>query len=336
MTLALRMHTIVLTNPGSLELIETPAPGRPDPGEALVRVHRIGICGTDLHAFRGVQPFFDYPRILGHELGVEIVEIGENHPALAPGDRCTVEPYLNCGRCGACLSGRTNCCDELRVLGVHTDGGMRPLIKVPVTKLHSSASLSLDQLALVEMLGIGAHAAERADPQPGESVLVIGAGPIGLSVIQFCALAGANVTVVDINPARLAFCRDHLGVPRCLPEPPVADPFTAVFDATGNPKSMVTAFDHVATGGRLIFVGLYLGRIDFDSAEFHRRELTLLATRNATPATFRRIIDLMEIGRIDPMPWITYRMTLTAVPQEFPGLLRQPGVVKAMVDLDRD
>src|SRR5688500_1524126 len=156
------MKTIILNEPGRFSLTDTLEPRSPAPGEAMVRVHRVGVCGTDLHAYRGRQPFFTYPRILGHELGVEVVEVGENAHGIRPGDRCAVEPYLNCGTCIACRHGKTNCCVELRVLGVHTDGGMREFIAVPVNKLHRSESLSWEQLALVETLGIGAHAVERA------------------------------------------------------------------------------------------------------------------------------------------------------------------------------
>ena len=170
------MRTIVLSQPGSFSMTETPCPRSADPGEALLRVRRIGICGTDLHAFRGRQPFFSYPRILGHELGVEVLEVGANERGIAAGDRCAVEPYLYCGHCVACRRGKTNCCVDLKCLGVHVDGGMRETIVLPVDRLHKSATLSLDQLALVETLGIGAHAVDRAELVPGEWALVVGRG----------------------------------------------------------------------------------------------------------------------------------------------------------------
>ena len=178
------MLQIVLDQPGRFSSRDVAEP-TPGPGEALVRVHRIGVCGTDLHAFAGRQPFFEYPRVLGHELGVEVVAIADGAVGseLVVGDLCAVEPYLNCGTCSACRRGRTNCCRALRVLGVHIDGGMSPLLAVPVEKLHRSRSLTLDPLALVETLGIGGHAVERAAPQPGENLLIIGAGPIGLGAI---------------------------------------------------------------------------------------------------------------------------------------------------------
>ena len=180
------MKAIVLEKPGEFRLIDAPEPQSPPPGHALVRVHRVGICGTDLHAFRGKQPFFAYPRIVGHELGVEIEAVNDGEAsALKIGDRCSVEPYMNCGRCIACRRGKPNCCTNLQVLGVHKDGGMQERLIIPVAKLHKSKKLTIDQLALVETLGIGCHAVTRAGLEGGEWVLVIGAGPIGLAAMQF-------------------------------------------------------------------------------------------------------------------------------------------------------
>jgi 2-desacetyl-2-hydroxyethyl bacteriochlorophyllide A dehydrogenase len=338
------MRTVILERPGELRLAETEAPSGIGPGEALVRVHRIGICGTDLHAYRGRQPFFTYPRILGHELGVEILEIGPNADRLQPGDRCAVEPYLNCGRCVACRAGKTNCCATLQCLGVHCDGGMREMIVVPANKLHKSDILTYDQLALVETLGIGAHAVHRARLVPGETCLIVGAGPIGLSVIQFALLARARVLVLDINERRLQFCRDRMGVTDTIVAGPDTanalraltngDMPTAVFDATGNSQSMMRSFDFAASGGRLILVGLYQGDLTFSDPEFHRRELTLLATRNSTGADFFRIIDLLEAGAIDTVPWMTHRAKSAEIVEQFPNWLEaETGVIKAVVEI---
>jgi 2-desacetyl-2-hydroxyethyl bacteriochlorophyllide A dehydrogenase len=337
------MRTIVLQEPERLALTETDQPQSITPGEALVRVHRVGICGTDLHAYRGRQPFFTYPRTLGHELGVEIIEVGANNKGLAAGDRCAVEPYLNCNDCVACRRGKPNCCVNMQVLGVHIDGGMREFITVPVEKLHKSDTLTLDQLALVETLCIGAHAVNRAQLEKGEHVLVIGAGPIGLAVIQFAQAAGARVIVLDMNEARLQFCRDHLGIEYSigaaddavvrLHELTNSDMPTGVFDATGNPQSMQAAFNFPAHGGRLIFVGLFQGEVTFDDPNFHRRELTLLSSRNATSEDFRYVIALMESGAVDTTPWITHRASPGTLLQEFPAWLQpQSGVVKAMLE----
>jgi 2-desacetyl-2-hydroxyethyl bacteriochlorophyllide A dehydrogenase len=337
------MKTVVLERPGLFALGSDHLPAISSPDEALVRVHRVGICGTDMHAYRGRQPFFTYPRILGHELGVEIVQIGPNEAGLQVGDRCAVEPYLNCGHCIACRRGRTNCCVDLKVLGVHTDGGMREYITVPVHKLHRSRTLSYEQLALVETLGIGAHAVERAQLEPQEYTLVIGAGPIGLSVIQFAQIASARVIVLDVNENRLNFCRQQLKVEHTVPVQgdvlgalrslTGGDLPTAVFDATGSPQSMAQAFQYVAHGGRLIFVGLVQSDITFHDPDFHRRELTLLATRNSTRGEFTRIIQLLEERKIDTTPWITHQVDYERMIEAFPGWLDpELGVIKAMVE----
>jgi|CZKI01.1.fsa_nt_gi threonine dehydrogenase-like Zn-dependent dehydrogenase len=338
------MTTIRLEEPGRFALIESEPPPRPQPGEALVRVRRVGVCGTDLHAFAGNQPFFTYPRILGHELGVEVLAVGAGVANVKPGDRCSVEPYLDCQKCIACRRGKPNCCANLRVLGVHIDGGMREQLVVPARKLHPSATLSLDQLALVETLGIGCHAVERAGLEPGEFALVIGAGPIGLAVMQFALEKGAQVIALDVNAARLEFCRSRLGVPHGIngaAEAPLdalrritgGNLPTSVFDATGSRDSMEGAFNFPAPGGRLVFVGLLQGDVTFNDPDFHRRELTLIGSRNALSADFTRIIGLIEARRIDTTPWITHRAPLARVSDDFPAWVRPgTGVIKAMIE----
>ena len=324
------MLTIVLEKPGHFTAVDRPEPPAAS-GSALVRVRRIGVCGTDLHAFAGRQPFFTYPRVLGHELAVEVLDPGDDPQGWMAGDRCAVEPYLNCGTCMACRRGRPNCCTSLQVLGVHTDGGMAPLLRVPARKLHPAGRLDDDQLALVETLGIGAHAVERAAPAADEFVLVIGAGPIGLSVIQFAQVTGARLAVMDVSETRLAFCRQQLGIAHTIrPDPNVrntniglgeelrkiggGDLPTCVIDATGHAGSMHGCFELAAHGGRIVFVGLFQGDVTFHDPNFHRRELTVMGSRNATPDTFREVIRLVESGRVDTRPWITHRHALADVP----------------------
>ena len=342
------MKQVVLEQPGRLAVMQVPEECSPGPGEALVEVRRIGVCGTDLHAYRGRQPFFAYPRVLGHELGVEVSAVGPGVTQVVPGDRCAVEPYLNCGRCIACRHGRTNCCAELKVLGVHVDGGMRERLIVPATKLHPSTKLTYDQLALVETLGIGAHAVARAALQPGETVAVLGSGPIGLAVIQFAVAAGARVLVVDLNPSRLSLCRERTGLPgsdlidgssadiaQRLAAQTDGDMPIAVFDATGNPTSMASAFGYPAQGGRLILVGLVNGDISFNDPNLHRRELTVMGSRNSLATDFRNIIGLVELGRIDTAAWITHRASLEETPARFESWTDPAnGVLKAMISTD--
>jgi 2-desacetyl-2-hydroxyethyl bacteriochlorophyllide A dehydrogenase len=340
------MLEIVLKRPGQFVAGEAPSP-RPAPGEALVRVRRIGVCGTDLHAFAGRQPFFEYPRILGHELGVEVIEVApaealsttsvreqdgaaSQTTSLRPGDRCAIEPYLRCGGCRACRSGRYNCCETLRCLGVHVDGGMRQLLRVPVELLHKSDKLSLDQLALVETLGIGAHAVARGGLRQGESALVVGAGPIGLAVAQFALLAGGQVQVLEPNAARRDFAARFGVTTLAVPDGAL---FDVVFDATGNAAAMAASLASVAHGGRLVFVGLVLGTVAIDDPLLHRREITLYASRNSAH-DFPRIMRAIEEGRIDTRPWITHRLALANVPEEFAALRESPGLIKAMIEVE--
>ena len=341
------MRTLVLNKPGRLALTDTPAPADPGPGQALVRVHRVGVCGTDINAFGGTQPFFTYPRILGHELGVEVVAVGEGVANVAPGDRAAVEPYLNCGTCAACERGRTNCCAALTCMGVHGDGGMREQIVVPATKLHVSSALTLDQLALVETLGIGKHAVDRALSvggfAAGDTVAVIGLGPIGLTAVQFALLAGARVVGVDVNPARCAAATrlyPALETVTLDPQRPIEQQWAAqageaprtVFDATGHRGSMQSAFALPGPGGTLVFIGLVLGDITFDDPAFHKKELTLLSSRNSVAKDFVEIIEHMEAGRIDVAPWITHRADAADWPGVFDRWLApDAGLLKGMV-----
>jgi 2-desacetyl-2-hydroxyethyl bacteriochlorophyllide A dehydrogenase len=339
------MKSIVLEAPGRFRIGESPdpAPGDPPPGYALVRVHRVGICGTDWHAFHGRQPFFAYPRILGHELGVEIERVNDPSSDLKPGDRCAVEPYLNCGHCIACRNGKGNCCTDLKVMGVHVDGGMRDRIIVPVRKLHRSRTLDWDQLALVETLGIGCHATQRAEPRQGENMLIVGAGPIGLSIIPFAMERKANVIVADVSASRLEFCQRQMHVPHVVDAAGDlsadvkkllgGDLPTLVMDATGNPPSMTRCFQLAAHGGRIVFVGLFSGDLTFNDPDFHRRELTIRASRNALPDDLDSIIQGIELGRIDTRPWITHRATATGFLDALPGWLSpQAGVLKAILE----
>jgi len=311
---------------------------------ALVRVHRVGICGTDLSCYLGKFPFFQYPRIPGHELGIEVLEVGPGVTNTKPGDRCSVEPYMNCGECHACRKGATNCCANLKVIGVMCDGGMRERFILPAHKLHPSKKLSFDQLALVETLGIGCHAVNRCSPQRNENVLIIGAGPIGLSVLEFVKLTGAQIIVMDMNEQRLAFCRSRMGVKETISPSENLDQqlrdLTSgalpdlVIDATGNNRSMSAAFSYVAPTGRLVFVGITTGDVTFKHPIFHKPEGTLLCSRNALPADFTRIIQLIETGQIDTTPWITHRTNLAGLAGQFDSYLRpETGVVKAVVEV---
>jgi alcohol dehydrogenase len=328
------MNSILLREARSLTPINLPEPSPPGPCEALVQVHAMGVCGTDISGYLGKMPFIQFPRILGHELGVEVLAIGSEVNHLQVGDRCCVEPYLNCGHCVPCQAGQTNCCENLQVLGVHCDGGLRERLVLPAEKLYPANDLSYAQLALIEMLGIGCHAVNRAQVAAGDEVLVVGAGPIGMTVVEFALLAGANVAVHELNPARRDFLHQHYPSVRTLdsaPEEPCAD---IVFDATGNPSAMANALQLARFMGRVVYVGITNQPVLLNDALFHRRELTLLASRNSVPSDFQHILRLMRSGQLRATEWITHTASMAEAPEGF-RKWTEPGseVVKALIDV---
>ncbi|WP_341837224.1 zinc-binding alcohol dehydrogenase family protein [Chitinophaga pollutisoli] len=337
------MKILTCTTPGTLAYGEASQPELTE-GHAIIRIRRIGICGTDLHAFEGTQPFFSYPRVLGHELSGELVE-ADGAPGFAAGEAVTFIPYYHCGHCIACRSGKPNCCVSMAVCGVHVDGGMAEYLRVPSGALLHGQGLSFDALALVEPLAIGAHGVRRADVRPGEFVAVIGAGPIGLGVMEFARIAGAEVIAVDINRQRLDFCREKLGVQHivdasggdveaALQAITHGDYPTVAIDATGSQRAILDGFKYLAHGGRYVLVGLQRGEIAFSHPEFHKREATLMSSRNATREDFAHVVDAMQSGQVDPTNYITHRVHFDAVQSEFPRWLDpKNGVVKVMISL---
>jgi 2-desacetyl-2-hydroxyethyl bacteriochlorophyllide A dehydrogenase len=329
------MQALQLVAPQAFQIIDLPPPQAPGPGQVLVRVRAIGICGTDVAGYLGKMPFIQYPRILGHELGVEVIAVGQGVEHIQVGDRASVEPYLSCGHCSCCLGGHTNRCLSLQVLGVHCDGGLTEQLLLPAQLIHVSNALSFEQLAMVEMLGIGCHAVNRAAVTVTDRVLIIGAGPIGLTILQFALLTGAKISMHELNPSRQEFVQLHYPeVSLTHGSPPEAEA-DVVFDATGHPGSMAQTFSYAAFGGRVIYVGITSQPVVLDDPLFHRRELTLLASRNSVPADFRRILQLQEEGRIRLQSWITHRaQSLPQLAADLP-LWLQPdaGLVKAVISL---
>jgi len=336
------MQAAVLTGPGRIDLVEHPEAPDPGPGEVLVAVRRVGICGTDYHAFGGTQNFVAYPCVLGHELAVQVLEVGRGVTGVAPGELCAVLPYLSCGTCPACRRGRGNCCERIEVLGVTTAGGLRERMVLPAAQLFPGRGLTVDQLVLVETLGIGWHAVARGRPESSDSVLVLGAGPVGLAVALAAQPRVERLLVADIAAERVAFAAasglDALVVdehfPQVLRDRGRGDLPTVVFDASGSPDSMEAAFGLVGFGGTLVLVGHTKAALRFDNPGFHARELDLRASRNATRADWVQVIAAVEDGSIDATGWLNHRTTLPAVVDELPRLAeRRNGVVKAVVDV---
>ncbi len=341
------MQTIVCTEPQHMHLQDVADP-HCMPGEAMLKIRRVGICGTDIHAYGGNQPYFSYPRVLGHELSGDIVGVGEGVDEALIGQSAYVIPYLHCGECRACRQGKTNCCQRMQVIGVHRDGGMAEYLSVPVAHLVTSSTLDTEQLALVECLSIGAHAVRRSAIEADELAVVVGAGPIGIGVAQIAQSRGARVLVVDTNRDRLAFCRDTLGVDdvlHALDDDVVAaierhnDGALAdvVFDATGNPKAMNRGFDFAGHGARYVLVSVVKADITFHDPDFHKKELSLLGSRNATREDFETVARLMEEGRLQSTAMITHRGIYTDLPSLMPQWCDPAtGVIKAMVVFGED
>lgn len=335
------MLSVICESPGVLRVQHREPPVRGS-GEVLLRVQRVGICGTDLHIFTGNQPYLEYPRVMGHELSAVVVE-AEPGSGLRAGDAVYVMPYLSCGRCVACRHGNTNCCVDIKVLGVHRDGALAEYLSVPAQFVHKADGISLDQAAMLEFLAIGAHAVRRADVRPGQRALVVGAGPIGMAAMIFAKLRGADVTCLDTRADRLAFCRQHLAVDAAVEVGPDdaarlasltdGEYFDAVFDATGNLDAMNRGFEFVAHGGKYTLISIVRGHVAFSDPDFHKRETTLLASRNATAEDFATVLDAMRAGRIPDRALNTHRMRLEDVPDALPRLLETgQTVVKALVE----
>jgi len=337
------MKTLVCVKPGQLEFAESERPTL-QKGHAIIKIKRIGICGTDLHAFEGTQPFFNYPRVLGHELAGELMEF-DGAPGFEVGETVSFIPYFNCGLCIACRAGKPNCCTLLKVCGVHMDGGMTEYLSVPCYSLLHGDGLSFDELSLMEPLAIGAHGVRRASIFKDEFVLVIGAGPIGLGTMEFARIAGGNVIALDVNEKRLQFCKNNLNIKHCinalapdvvqqLMEITNGDMPSVVIDATGNLKAINNAFQYMAHGARYVLIGLQKGEISFNHPEFHKREGTLMSSRNATRQDFEHVRQALKSGQVKPTTYITHRVAFNEVSNNFESWLNPAnGVIKATVEL---
>jgi 2-desacetyl-2-hydroxyethyl bacteriochlorophyllide A dehydrogenase len=270
----------------------------------------------------------------------------ETHADYRVGDQVSIIPYFSCGTCFACSQGKTNCCSSLNVFGVHSDGGMAEYILIPIDSLFKDTSLSLDALALLEPLAIGAHGIKRAQIKPDEFVLIVGAGPIGLGAAAMASLAGAQVIIQDVNQNRLDFAKEKLHIPYSI-NPNQEDALIAlkgitqgnmprvVIDATGYKKAMEQSFQYISHGGTYVLIGLQLDEISFSHPEFHKREATLMSSRNATREDFQWVADSIGQQKIDPSLFISHRIAFEDVADQFPDLMNPSmGVVKAMISFE--
>lgn len=307
------MKTLVCKQPYELVYEERDVPIAED-DRIVMKISAIGICGTDIHAFAGNQPFFEYPRVLGHEASGIIYALGKNVANLKVGQRVALIPYIFCGQCSACLDGKTNCCEKISVIGVHEDGAFSEFISVPAINVIPIAD-NIDDVtgALIEPFAISAHAIRRAQITKDTDVLVVGAGPIGLGIVAIAHADGANVVVADTSIER----REHIRAN--IPEVPAIDPSSekieeyfngrlpeVVIDATGNPKAMNNSVHLIRHGGRIVFVGLHKGTIEFNDPDFHKKETTLMGSRNATLEDFEKVQLLMAESKISANMMLTH------------------------------
>jgi 2-desacetyl-2-hydroxyethyl bacteriochlorophyllide A dehydrogenase len=337
-----RMKALVCLKPGELRLDERPDP-RPARGEVLVHIRRVGICGTDYHIYEGSHPFLEYPRIMGHELAAEVIEAPPGS-ARRRGELVIVNPYIACGECVACRKGRPNCCMRIAVLGVHRDGGMADYLSVPERNLYPAGDLTPDEAATIEFLAIGAHGVSRAGNVAGTRMLVIGAGPIGIGAAIFAGLADGVVTTMDRDAGRLDEATRITGVAaRILANSDAAaavaaatggDGFDVVIDATGNRASMEAGFGYVAHTGHYVLLSVVRENVTFSDPEFHKREMTLFASRNALQVDFERVVAAIRAGRVPIDRLLTHRTTLAGAVADLPRWAHaKHGLVKALIEV---
>jgi len=298
------MKSLICNQPFEIQYIDSPKPTI-EKDEVLLKIKAVGICGTDIHAYTGNQPFFSYPRILGHEICGLVEEVGADCPAELKQQFVVVIPAIACGECAPCKEGKTNCCDTISLYGVHQDGGFQDYLAVKASNVIPVPS-SIDPAAasLVECFAIGAHANRRGESKEGENILVVGAGPIGLGTAAVALANKANVVLADVSAERRAHAEKVLGIQTLNPldENYLENLMQAfegnlactVMDATGNKASMSNSVNLIRHGGKIVFIGLYIGDLQLDDPTFHKKETTLIASRNATFEDFVRVIDLFE------------------------------------------
>ncbi|WP_313824771.1 zinc-binding alcohol dehydrogenase family protein [Leclercia sp.] len=328
------MNTLVCQEPKKLRWIQRDVPA-PRDNEALIKIKTVGICGTDIHAWGGNQPFFNYPRVLGHEICGDVVALGKNIQTLNIGQQVAVIPYVACQQCPACQSGKTNCCEAISVIGVHQDGGFSEYLSVPVSNLLPADGINPEAAALIEPFAISAHAVRRAAIQPGDCLLVVGAAAIAHA-------EGANVIVADTSPARREHVQACLGVPTL--DPSAAD-FTdqlraqcggplaqKVIDATGNPQAMNNAVNLIRHGGSIVFVGLHKGDLQFSDPEFHKKETTIMGSRNATGEDFANVGRLMAEGKLSAEMMLTHRYAFRELAEVYEAeVINNRGLIKGVI-----
>lgn len=338
------MLGVVTHGPFDVTLEEIPFV-QPAAGEALVRIERVGVCGSDVSLYKGTHPYRLYPRIQGHEAAGVVVALGEGAAggSVAVGDRVAIEPLLPCGACYPCRIGRANCCTNLKVLGAHVDGAFREFVAAPVALLHPANDLDPDHAALCEPISIAVQAAARGDIGPADRVVVVGAGPIGAGICLAASDRGARVLCVDMLPSRLALARTY-GAERTViageedVEAAIGawtggeGPSVAV-DAVGAPTVIRQCCAMVASAGRVVIVGLSEQDVSLPIIDFTRKEMTIFGSRN-NAGRFGEAVDLVRRNRDRIGAMITHRFPLEATAEALKFAAEHPAETeKVMIEM---
>lgn len=337
------MKAIVMHGPGDVSIRAVPDPVR-NPGEALLRVRRVGLCGSDLNSYRGRNPLVSFPRIPGHEVAATIVEIDDGHRDLAVGMDVTLSPYTSCGQCTSCRNGRSNACKNNETLGVQRNGALAEYISVPAEKLYF-AELNLEELCLVEPLTVGCHAVSRAEVTQKDTVAIFGCGGVGLGAVAAAAFRGARTIAMDVDDAKLDIARQagathviHTGrqdVAKSLSELTDAAAPDVVIEAVGSPETFRAAVELVAFTGRVVYIGYAKEPVTYETRLFVQKELNILGARNALPEDFRQVIRMLGQHRFP----VGLAISALAPMDQTPELLRawssEPSrFTKIMISLD--
>jgi threonine dehydrogenase-like Zn-dependent dehydrogenase len=337
------MKALVIQEPGKARIEEVAEPVMKS-GEALLKVRRIGLCGTDLNSFRGRNPLVSFPRIPGHEIAATIVALSEDHPELRVGMDVTLSPYTNCRDCAACGNDRRNACKSNETLGVQRDGAMTEYITSPVEKLYP-AKLNLQELCLVEPLTVGFHAAARARVTEKDTVAIFGCGGVGLGAVSASAFRGARTIAIDVDDQKLAIARrtgatntinakrDVLHTQlRALTDGAGPD---VVIEAVGTAQTFVAAVEEVAFTGRVVYIGYAKEPVAYETKFFVQKELDIMGSRNALPENFREVIQMLEQRKFPVEEAVSCVVSLEKAPEMFLEWSANPEqFTKIMVTLD--
>jgi 2-desacetyl-2-hydroxyethyl bacteriochlorophyllide A dehydrogenase len=337
------MRAVVLDGPGKAEVRDVPEPAPPGPGEVLLQVRRIGLCGSDLNSYRGRNPLVSYPRIPGHEVSATVASAGADVHDWPVGMAVTLSPYSNCGKCASCLRGRVNACEFNQTLGVQRDGALTEFIVVPASRLFR-AELTLKELCMVEPLTVGFHAVARGSVAAGESVAVFGCGGVGLGAVAGAAFRGATVIGIDLDDVKLETARkagaSHLvNTKQSQLHARIAELTggrgpDVIIEAIGLPQTFRAAVDEVAFTGRVVYIGYAKEQVAYETRLFVQKELDILGSRNAEPEDFREVARMLEARRFPIDEAVTHTVPMDETPAILEAWSREPAhFTKIMVEV---